>query len=239
MGLFLAASGVVGRDSDAVREAIAGHVANVGGTFEPRAGTMDDNNIGVIQEAGSGTTILYPNGFGDWDEISSHLSAQLTTPVFSFHIHDGDLWMFVAFDKGEEVSWFNPIPDYWGDLPPEEHAQWAGNADVVARLIPGVAPESIANYFRPWTEDVLDGETKAYDEDEFAMGVDWQLTDFMRRLGFVYPLDDQGNATGETFYLKIRRRRPPLAGGDGASTPPDVAPPDARRPASKPWWKFW
>lgn len=238
MGLFLSASGVLSSNGEAVRDAISSYVASIGGTFEARAGTMEDRNIGVIQSTQSTTTVLYPDGFTDWDDLSKFLSEHLRTPVFSFHIHDGDLWMFVAFEGGNEVAWFNPIPDYWRDVDDEERARWSGNAESVASLVPGVSPSSVAGYFCPWTEDVLSAGQKAYDDDEFPIGADWQLTDFMRRLGFVYPLDQSGQSTGETFYLKLRRQRP----ASGATTNPEPQPtpswPKKGKPP-KPWWRIW
>lgn len=235
MGLFLSASGIVSPDGKAVRDAITAYVANTGGTFEPCAGTTDDRNIGVLQATDATTTILYPDGFTDWDDLSKFLSLELKKPVFSFHIHDGDLWMFVAFDRGKEVAWFNPIPDYWEQIDNTERNLWAGNAQSVASLIPDLAAASIERYFVPWTDEVLATEQKAYDDDEFAIGVDWQLTDFMRRLGFVYPMDDTGTPTGESFYLKIRRQRPV----SGAPITPSPKPPPQPKTSSKTWWKFW
>lgn len=238
MGLFLSASGVLSPDGNAVRNAIASYVAATGGTFERRAGTTNDRNIGVMQASESTTTVLYPDGFSDWDDLSKFLSVELKRPVFSFHIHDGDLWMFVAFNDGKEVAWFNPIPDYWEQVDDEERNRWAGNAQSVASLVPGLAAGSIERYFVPWTEDVLAAVQKSYDDDEFAIGVDWQLIDFMRRLGFVYPLDDAGTPTGETFYLKIRRQRPPSGAASPPTPEPQTSSPQPKSPA-KPWWKFW
>jgi hypothetical protein len=238
MGLFLSASGVLTPDGNAVREAVASYVATSGGTFEPRAGTTNDRNIGVIQSSASTTTVLYPDGFSDWDDLSKFLSVEMKTPVFSFHIHDGDLWMFIAFSGGNEVAWFNPIPDYWEEVDEEERNRWAGNAKTVASLVPNLAAGSIDRYLVPWTEDVLAVEKKSYSDDEFPIGVDWQLTDFMRRLGFVYPIDDTGNPTGETFYLKIRRQRPP-SGAPIAPSPQPELPPTQPKSQGKPWWKLW
>jgi hypothetical protein len=238
MGLFLSASGVLSPDVDAVRNAIASYVTSIGGTFEPRAGTTNDRNIGVMQASESTTTVLYPDGFSDWDDLSKFLSLELKKPVFSFHIHDGDLWMFVAFKDGKEVAWFNPIPDYWEQVDEEERNRWAGNPQAVASLVPGLATASIERYFVPWTQDVLAAEQKSYDDDEFAIGVDWQLTDFIQRLGFAYPLDDSGTPTGETFYLKIRRQRP-ASGAAITPTPQPESPAPQQKSSTKPWWRFW
>lgn len=206
MGLFLSASGVLSPDGKAVEAVIGSYVSNIGGTFKRRDGTTDDSNIGVMQSAHSTTTVLYPDDFMDWDDLSKFLSHELKKPVFSFHIHDGDLWMFVAFADGEEVAWFNPIPDYWEAVDVTERDRWAGNAASVASLVPGLAAADIEGYFLEWTDDILEAEQKSYEDDEFAIGVDWQLTDFMQRLGFTYPVDATGVPSGETFYLKIRRQ---------------------------------
>jgi hypothetical protein len=238
MGLFLSASGVLSPDGKAVRDAIAAYVTFTGGTFEPRKGTTNDGGIGVIKSTGSTTTVLYPDGFTDWDELSKFLSLKLKTPAFSFHIHDGDLWMFVAFNDGKESAWFNPIPDYWGRVDDGERKRWAGNAESVASLVPDLTAASIERYFVPWTEDVLAAEQKSYDDDAFAIGVDWQLTDFMRRLGFTYPLDESGTPTGETFYLKSRRQRP-TSGAAITPSPQPEPPPPQQRSSIKPWWRFW
>jgi hypothetical protein len=237
MGLFLSASGILSPDNSAVRDAISSFVTSTGGPFELRAGTTDDSNIGVMQSTASSTTVLYPAGFGDWDDLSKFLSAELETPVFSFHIHDGDLWMFVAFHKGKEVAWFNPLPDYWGEIDDSERARWSGNANSVASLVPGLDAASVDRYLVPWTEEVTASEQKAYDDDEFPIGVDWQLTDFMRRLGFCYPLDQSGMPTGETFYLKIRRQRPSF--GANAIPTSEARTQSAKQQPKRPWWKIW
>jgi hypothetical protein len=238
MGFFLSASGILSSDGKEVRDAIAAYVASTGGTFEPLAGTTNDRNIGVMQSTESTTTVLYPDGFTDWDDLSKFLSRELKTPVFSFHIHDGDLWMFVAFDDGKEVAWFNPIPDYWEQVSDVDRNHWAGNAQSVASLVPGLAAASIERYFVTWTENALAAHQKSYEDDEFAIGVDWQLTDVMRRLGFSYPLDDSGTPAGETFYLKIRRQRP-SSGTAITPSPQRETPPPQQRSSTAPWWRFW
>jgi hypothetical protein len=205
MGLFLAASGVVGADSVAVEQSVAAFANANGGTFEPRAGTADDPKIAVITQGGPNTTILCSHEFMHWDALSQHLSKELQVPVFSFHIHDGDLWMFLLFDKGEKVTQFNPIPEYWGELEPQEKASWAGDAQAVCQHIASLSPETIKNYFVEWTEQLTESGQKAYPDDEFAYGCDWQLTDFMRRVGLKYPVGDDGKPAGNTFRLRVRR----------------------------------
>jgi hypothetical protein len=97
------------------------------------------------------------------------------------------------------------MPDYWEELDEEERAEWQGNATLVARCIPGLVPEQIANYLMPWDEDVLSGDSpkKAYDSDEFTYGQDWQIVDFMERLGLRFQ-DSAGNVTGDTYLFRCK-----------------------------------
>jgi hypothetical protein len=144
MGLFLAISGVIGAENEAVASALRSFVDTRKGFLNRSARSTEDTNTLVLLGVNSNCSVLYPWGFLDWDEASKYLSEQLRVPVFSFHIHDEDLWMFVLFNKGAQVAQFNPLPEYWDDsISDEERASWAGNAETVAAHIPGLAPNVI------------------------------------------------------------------------------------------------
>ncbi|MBN1764645.1 MAG: hypothetical protein JW860_05255 [Sedimentisphaerales bacterium] len=198
MGLFLALSGVIGAASSEVQEALADFARVRSGRFELAPGATDDPAIGVITVEGANTSVLYPAGFCEWDDASRHISRQLYKPVFSLHIHDDDLWMYVLFNNGQVAGCFNPVPQYWQELDPREKAVWKGDPEQVAHLVPGLSPDRIANYYVEWnlenTQDV-----KAYPEDEFTMGDCWQMCDFMNKIGLVFPLADDGAPLGRTF----------------------------------------
>lgn len=204
MGLFLSISGVIGADSGAVERSIASFANSRGGTFEPHVGAADDEKTAVISQGGPNTTVICPRDL-HWDDLSQHLSQELQVPVFSLHIHDGDLWMFVLFASGKQVAQFNPLPDYWEELEPEDKASWAGDAQAVCRHIAGLSPESIENYFVEWTDEISQSGQKAYPDDEYAYGSEWQMTDFMRRVGLTYPVDQDGRFDGKAFRLRVRR----------------------------------
>lgn len=205
MGLFLAASGIIGADGAAVERSVAVFADTHAGTFEPCDDTTNAPDIAVITQGGPNTTLLHPSDFMHCEALSQHLSKDLQGPVFSLHIHDGDLWFFVLFAKGEEVAKFNPIPEYWEELDSQEKAAWAGDAQVVCQYIADLSPEAIRNYFVEWTEPLSGSGQKAYPDDEFAYGSEWQLTDFMRRVGLKYPVGDDGKPDGKTFRLRVRR----------------------------------
>jgi|WetSurMetagenome_2_1015567.scaffolds.fasta_scaffold102317_2 hypothetical protein len=185
MGLFLACSCVVGAGRSHIQEVLAAFSQSAAPESDEYLG--QDGEEAVYAESDGNTTVLYPDGFCAWDEASKRISDALQTTVFSFHIHDDDLWMFVAFRQGREVAWFNPLPDYWSDkISDEERRQWAGDASAVAGLLPGKKPEEFAPYFIYWSGEVMDAGEKARPDDEFPAGNCWQMVDFMRRCGFVY-----------------------------------------------------
>ena len=151
---------------------------------------------------------MYPGNFFDWDDASLFLSLELRMPVFSFHIHDGDLWMYSLFAAGEVVDQFCPVPDYWGELDDSERSSWFGNADEVACHVPTLSPAAISRYLVHWGDDVFESNTrtKAYQDDEFYYGDDWQLVDFMRRLGLDFPADDRGSPHGTTYRFTYKAK---------------------------------
>lgn len=227
MGLFLALSGVIGTETNDVKNALFDFAQGQNGGFQLAEGTTDGPNIGIITTTGPNTTVMYPDGFCEWDDVSKALSEKLAKPVFSLHIHDGDLWMFVLFRDGQEVGWFNPVPEYWEELPPEEKEKWRGDASLIAELIPSVSPDGITKYFAEWDlED--ENPPKVYPDDEFTTCDCWQMCDFMKKIGLEYPMGDDGSINGNTFRFWTKGFRLRKA----QATPP---PPEPKRP----WWRFW
>ena len=206
MGLFLAISGVANAGRATVEEALRAYAVERGGTLESVGPSADLSDALLIADSGNHVTVMYPCDFVKWDEASEHLSKTLGTSVVSLHIHDEDLWMYVLFSKGEQIDQFNPIPDYWSrKMPKSEKQVWAGNAAVVAQHWPGLAPESIREYLHEWDLDAEDSDL-AYADDEFPYNECWQMTDFMGRLGLVYPIDDDGNTNAATYRFVMPNR---------------------------------
>lgn len=115
--------------------------------------------------------------------------------------------MYVLFSKGEQVDQFNPVPDYWDEkVSDAERRAWAGNAAIVAQHWPGVMPESIRNYLSEWDLEEEDSDN-AYADDEFPYNDCWQVTDFMCRLGLVYPIGDDGKVNASSFRFVIPDRK--------------------------------
>ena len=101
MGLFLAMSGVANSTKAAVEDALRAYATERGGTLEAVGASANPSEALLIAESGDQVTVMYPGEFVQWDEASQYLSKTLGTSVFSFHIHDEDLWMYILFSKGE------------------------------------------------------------------------------------------------------------------------------------------
>jgi hypothetical protein len=204
MGLFLSMSGVIGATQDSVVDALQAYAEINEGSLEQEGLTTEDDGCLVVSEGVNGVTVLYPAEFLDWDSAAQYLSRRLKKPVFSFHIHDGDLWMYLLYDNGDLVDQFNPVPDYWGELENDERLSWQGDASQIARRVPGLSLEQVSKYLVKWGKDVFESDErkKAYSTDRFCYGDDWQLVDFMDKLGLDYPVDDHGDPYGETYRFR-------------------------------------
>ncbi len=209
MGLFVAMSGVIGSTADEISKVFEEYTEDKRETFELISDETVSSDIGVISNSKHSTTIIYPDNFMEWDDASKFLSEKLQKPVFSLHIHDGDLWMYVLFNNGVEVDSFNPIPEYWNNgISDEERNKWAGKSAVISELIPDLSEETISKYLKAWDVE-SDNEEKAYESDEFTYGDCWQICDFMQKLNLEYPVDDIGNFLGSKFFLGRKKRKAP------------------------------
>jgi hypothetical protein len=200
-------SGLAGTTLSAVEDSLRSYAALRSGELIPTAGRSEPWEVLILADsAQQNVTVQYPGDFFEWDDASAFLSRSLGVPVFSFHIHDDDLWMYVLFNGGEEIDHFNPIPDYWDDaISEEETATWAGNAGVIAEAWPDVEADAVRNYLVRWDLDD-DAPGRAYANDRFPYDDCWQLTGFMKRLGLTYPLDDHGRVIGRTYRFRVKQQ---------------------------------
>lgn len=206
MGLFLMLTGIADCSVDEAEAALQAFATEKSGIFAPideENRVNEEEELTVSHSPSGHITIVYPSSIANWDEASQFLSATLHKSVFSLHIHDGDFWMYVFYVDGEQIDQFNPIPDYWGDMSEEELDDWKGSAALLCRFWPDAKEGQIANYFARW--DIDDEESyavKAYPEDEFERE-DWQMIDFMNKVGLVYPFNADGEPSGSKYLFKV------------------------------------
>jgi hypothetical protein len=234
MGMFLSMTGIIGKSKEQVESSLANYAKSVGGGLDQEELSIDHDNCCVIEEANGNTTVFNPYAYLEWDRSSEFISKDLNATVFSFHIHDGDFWMYVLFVNGKIVDQFNPIPDYWDEnISEDELKSWQGDAGIVANYVGSVKQAAIKKYLVRWDPEAEETQ-KAYQDDEFEQE-DWQLLDFMRKLRLPYPLDDDGNPKSQTYKLWTKE----LPVKIGGSRTNKATAPSTGSNLKKPWWKFW
>ena len=79
-----------------------------------------------------------------------------------------------------------------------------------------VAPERVEKYLCNWTNELLDEENTAYEDDEFPYGDVWQVVDFLGALAFLYPeqqLYSVRDSNMPTLLEIIEQNIPPFTDG--------------------------
>src|SRR5688572_22184648 len=112
MGQFLSLSGIPDSTPAAIEKELHEFLKRRGGALfaEPVVG---DKNILTIAWTNSDRVVVeYPEGV-DFEAVSAHLSRQLKTPVFGFHIHDSDFWMYAFCLAGQVKDRFSPVTEYY------------------------------------------------------------------------------------------------------------------------------
>ena len=181
MGIFLQLGGFLAPESDVSRA-----VTTLQDTYPESLTTVQ------FHAPAPDRTILLMEGYAnDSAEAVQAISSTLQCPAFYFHVHDDDLWMYHFHRSGIEADRFNTSPAYWGEIPDKERRTWQGNAKVICAAWPGVKEEDIERYLVDHDAEDFDGESKAYESDEFESWDCWQLVDFMAKLGLEYPHDSE------------------------------------------------
>lgn len=133
-----------------------------------------------------GVTILFNEDCIGYEGLAEAISKESGKTVLVLYIYDGDYWGYHLFDNGTELDRFEPMPDYFEEVSEEKKQKVTGNAKLISDYF-HVEESSIKNYLVFWTEEMMeDYEKKAYEDDEFGQCDCWQMTDFMKRLGYPY-----------------------------------------------------
>lgn len=194
MGLFLQTAIIPDCIESAVRDAVAtvaeqyAHPLEGGGYNEADTYHIIDliPKDCKYQSAKGGVSILFNEDCIGYEGLASSISEELGKAVLLLYIYDGDFWGYFLYDKGLEIDRFVPMPDYFDETTPDDMAQMRGNAGIIAKYF-HVDKASIEKYIVFWTNAMRRSYSeKAYADDEFGQCEDWQMVDFMRKLGYPY-----------------------------------------------------
>lgn len=194
MGLFLQTAVIPDCSEDEVKNAVAA----VAETYSQELETLGSDDapeypiINLIpdecryQASERGVCILFNEDCIGYEALAGAVSKELGNAVLLLYIYDGDYWGYFLYDNGAEIDRFVPMPDYFEEVSEADMQQMKGNADVIAKYF-HVDKDSFEKYLVFWTGDMMDDySAKAYEDDEFGQCEDWQMTDFMRKLGYLY-----------------------------------------------------
>ena len=125
------------------------------------------------------------------DDLAITLSKKLNSPIFQFHIHDGQFWMYQLFVNGNLIDRHKPISDYWSKISNNDRKSWKGNANKIGSIF-NLNPNILSPYLVQ-DEEWNTSNKRAFTEDEFPVKSEWSMVDFQRKLGIIYPEFERPN----------------------------------------------
>jgi len=160
--------------------------------------TDDGDEVSLFKCSNESTIAFADTILNDSEGIAQALSEEFSAPVILFFLAEEVVWGYNLYRGGEEIDRYSSRPNYWKELSPRDYERHAGSASVIAKVWPNVEAEGIVRYLtdKDKVSEKQDIE-KAYPDDEHEIWDGWQLTDFMRKLGLVYPFDGAGEFTVE------------------------------------------
>ncbi len=194
MGLFLQTAIIPDCNEAAVKDTVASVAKKYSRQFETADGNtaLEYHIIDLIPDAcqyytyEKGVGVLFNEDCMGYESLACAMSEELRKAVLLLYIYDGDYWGYFLYDKGLEIDRFVPMPDYFEKVTQDETAQIKGNAGIIAKYF-HVDKASIEKYLVFWTGSMQRNYSeKAYADDEFGQCEDWQMADFMKKLGYPY-----------------------------------------------------
>lgn len=187
MGHFVAISAFQNCAPDALAAAIAADLAELDVKVAPRGGAeFSDADAAIFEPAGGWTIVFWPAMMLD-QCICRRLTKRLDTLASTIHVHDGDYWTHVLFDRGVPVDRFASMPGYHEpELQEQRSRDWKGDAARLARCF-GVEASAIAPYLQ-FPDELEDPMIRVFPDDSTDLHDPWVFVDFWRRCGLRYPV---------------------------------------------------
>lgn len=139
-----------------------------------------------------GVLVIFNEHAVGYEDLAKALSEEISMPVMVLYIYDDDEWGYFYCEDGVIKDLFSVMPhDEYEGVTPEQKGettlqQYNGSAGFIAEQF-NIDIESIINYYKIWTDKLIEDEEAAYEDDECTYGDCWQMADFMKKLGFPFP----------------------------------------------------
>lgn len=130
------------------------------------------------------------------------LSKEICAPVMFIYIYDNDGWGYFYCEDGVIKDFFSVCPEAARDTSPKKYKH---SAKFIAKQF-HINVNKIINYFKIWTDELIEDEVVAYEDDEFVYGDCWQMADFMKRLGILFP-DGSDNKENRKAVSKEEKQK--------------------------------
>lgn len=198
MGTFISMSGIINKSQEEVLQALSSYFKYQHKKLKLTALNTEIYKLFLLYENENNSIILYPKNFSEYNEIALYLADVFSSPIINFNIYNDNLWTYEVYFNGQIIDYFNPIAQRTDN---KSDKVYVGNPKIVCNFCHKVELNDIKEYYRLWTNELIINKQKAYSDDEFAYGENWQVVDFMRKLNLKYPITDEEETIGSAFKL--------------------------------------
>ncbi len=101
--------------------------------------------------------------------LAKDFSTKLKTAVVAMMVHDSDIFVYLAFEKGELIDQFDSRPDYFGPVSEAHKKEWRGN---FSKLLPYANKKASIRDFKRVAEKDLVFEEERVGEFSQLLGID-------------------------------------------------------------------
>lgn len=155
-----------------------------------------------IVNSDKGVLIIFNEEANVDEELAKAFSKEICSPIMFLFIYDGDGWGYVYCDDGVIKDLFFVSPEAEENPSPDEYGN---SAKFIAERF-NINPDTIIRYYKIWTDELIEDEVVAYDDDEFVYGDCWQMADFMKRLGIIFPYGGNSSEKSKAVSTEAAKR---------------------------------
>ena len=156
-----------------------------------------------VSPSAGGWVGVYPEGTRtDLDKLAKQLSKQLSCGVFTWNVHDDDIFYYTLFEDGKRRDGFNSSPDYFDPVSKGEMKRLHGKPEVLVPFcLPGVSTSQVQEILHPpaRAESELAAEASAPPPHDIKAITQW-LTE-QQKIGNYQTASEQAGGLAELLGM--------------------------------------
>ena len=186
------------------------------GTFFSNCQVQSDSQVAVadaltmllkepayVSPSVGGWVGVYPEGTRtDLAKLAKQLSKQLSCGVFTWNVHDDDIFYYTLFEDGKRRDEFNSSPDYFDPVSKGEMKRLHGKPEVLVPFcLPGVSTSQVQEVLHPpsHVESELAAEASAPPPHDIKAITQW-LTE-QQKIGNYQTASEQAGGLAELLGM--------------------------------------